>query len=94
MDPVVILGTDRIAVGPGEQARLPVRIRNQSRRVESYRVDVVGEAATFARVEPASVSVLPGREAELSVLFSPPGGATAPSGTVPFAVRATSEVEA
>ena len=94
MDPVVILGTDRIAVGPGEQARLPVRVRNQSRRVESYRVDVVGAAATFARVEPATVSVLPGREAELSVLFNPPGGATAPSGTVPFAVRATSEVEA
>jgi Fibronectin type III domain len=93
MDPVVILGTDSIAVGPGEQARLPVRIRNQSRRVESYRVDVVGAAGAFARVEPSTVSVLPGREAELSVMFTPPGGANAPSGTVPFAVRATSEVE-
>jgi hypothetical protein len=93
MDPVVILGTDSIAVGPGEQARLPVRIRNQSRRVESYGVDVVGAAAAFARVDPPTVSVLPGREAELSVLFTPPGGASAPSGTVPFAVRATSEVE-
>ena len=40
------------------------------------------------------MSVLPGREAELSVLFTPPGGASAPSGVVPFAVRATSEVEA
>ena len=35
--------------------------RNQSRRVESYRVEVLGEAAAFARVEPASVSELPGR---------------------------------
>jgi hypothetical protein len=94
MDPVVILGTDTVAVGPGEQARLPVRVRNQSRRVESYRVDVVGAAAAFARVEPPTVSVLPGREAEVSVMFTPPGGATAPSGSVPFAVRATSEVEA
>jgi hypothetical protein len=94
MDPVVILGTDSVAVGPGEQARLPVRIRNQSRRVESYRVDVVGAAAGFARVDPTPVSVLPGREAEVSIIFTPPGGASAPSGTVPFAVRATSEVEA
>jgi Fibronectin type III domain len=93
MDPVVILGTDSLAVGPGEQARLPVRIRNQSRRVESYRVDVVGAAASFARVDPSTVSVLPGREAELNVTFTPPGGAKAPSGIVPFAVRATSEVE-
>ena len=55
MDPVVILGTESVSVGPGEQARVTVRIRNQSRRVESYRVEVMGEAVGFARVEPRAV---------------------------------------
>ena len=94
MDPVVILGTDVVSVGPGQEQRLPVRVRNQGRRVESYRVDVVGVPAQFAEVTPRQVSVLPGREAELDVMFRPPGGASTPTGTLPFAVRATSEVDA
>ncbi len=94
MDPVVILGTDVVSVGPGQEQRIPVRVRNQGRRVESYRVDVVGVPAQFAEVTPSQVSVLPGREAELDVVFRPPGGASTPTGTLPFAVRATSEVDA
>ena len=94
MDPVVILGTDVVSVGPGQEQRIPVRVRNQGRRVESYRVDVVGVPAQFAQVTPSQVSVLPGREAELDVVFRPPGGASTPTGTLPFAVRATSEVDA
>lgn len=94
MDPVVILGSETVSVGPGQEQRVPVRIRNQGRRVESYRVDLVGAPAQFAQVVPAVVSVLPGREAEVDVIFRPPGGAATPSGTLPFAIRATSEVEA
>src|SRR5262245_45552320 len=94
MDPVVILSSDTVSVGPGQEARLPVRVRNQGRRVESYRVEVVGAPAAFARVNPSSVSVLPGREAEIDVWFNPPAGASTPTGVLPFAVRATSEVEA
>ena len=94
MDPVVILGTDVVSVGPGQEQRIPVRVRNQGRRVESYRVDVVGVPAQFAEVVPPQVSVLPGREAEVDVVFRPPGGASTPTGTLPFAVRATSQVDA
>jgi hypothetical protein len=39
------------------------------------------------------VSVLPGREAEIDVWFNPPAGASTPTGSLPFAVRATSEVD-
>ena len=94
VDPVVILSSDTVAVGPGQEARLPVRVRNQGRRVESYRVEVVGAPSAFARVDPSTVSVLPGREAEVDVWFNPPAGASTPTGALPFAVRATSEVEA
>src|SRR5262249_41496267 len=94
MDPVVILSTDVVSVGPGQEQRVPVRVRNQGRRVESYRVDVVGAPAGFAEVVPPLASVLPGREAELDVIFRPPGGATTPTGSLGFAVRATSQVDA
>jgi hypothetical protein len=94
MDPVVILGSESVSVGPGQEQRLPVRIRNQGRRVESFRVDVVGAPESFAEVVPPVVSVLPGREAEIDVIFRPPGGASTPTGSLPFAVRATSEVDA
>lgn len=94
MDPVVILGSESVSVGPGQEHRLPVRIRNQGRRVESFRVDIVGGPEAFAEVVPVVVSVLPGREAEIDVIFRPPGGASTPTGTLPFAVRATSEVDA
>jgi hypothetical protein len=94
MDPVVILSSATVSVGPGQEARLPVRVRNQGRRVESYRVEVVGAPAAFSRVEPSTVSVLPGREAEIDVWFNPPAGASTPTGSLPFAVRATSEVDA
>jgi hypothetical protein len=93
MDPVVILGRESVTVGPGQEGRLPVRIRNQGRRVESYRVEVVGAPSAFAQVEPSVVSVLPGREVALDVIFRPPGGSATPTGTLPFAVRATSEVD-
>jgi hypothetical protein len=93
MDPVVILGADTVSVGPGEEARLAVRVRNQGRRVESYRVDVVGAPSAFATVDPQTISVLPGREGEVSVVFRPPAGAATPTGTLAFAVRATSEVD-
>ena len=88
MDPVVILGSESVSVGPGQEQRLPVRIRNQGRRVESFRVDIVGAPEGFAEVVPPVVSVLPGREAEIDVIFRPPGGASTPTGTLPFAVRA------
>src|SRR6478735_9054713 len=94
MDPVVILGTDLVSVGPGQEERIPVRVRNQGRRVESYRVDVVGKpVSSFAEVVPPTVSVLPGREAELDVVFHPPGGSSTPTGSLAFAVRATSQVD-
>ena len=94
MDPVVILSSTTVSVGPGQEARLPVRVRNQGRRVESYRVEVVGAPAAFSRVDPSTVSVLPGREAEIDVWFNPPAGASTPTGSLPFAVRATSDVDA
>ena len=93
MDPVVILSSNTVSVGPGQETRVPVRVRNQGRRVESYRIDVVGAPASFSRIDPQTVSVLPGREAEVDVWFNPPAGASTPTGSLPFAVRATSEVD-
>ncbi len=94
MSPYVLLETTQLVVQPGTETRLPIRIRNSGTIVESYRVDVVGHAASWSRVEPPLVSVYPGQEVEAEVVFWPVRSAHTPLGIVPFGVRAVSDVDA
>ncbi len=93
MDPVVTVDTDSVNVEPGGQASLTVRVRNRSSIVEGFRLDVLGEAAGWARVLPDHLEVLPQGEAIATVLFSPPTGVTTRAGQVPFGVRAVSQID-
>lgn len=93
MDPVVILASESLAVAPGEQTEIGVRVLNRGRRVESYRIDVVGDVAAFATVRPDTISVLPGREEQVQVTFSSPSGPSARPGSYRFGVRAVSAVD-
>ena len=94
MDPVVTVDADRVSVEPGGQASVTVRVRNLSSIVEGFRIDVLGEAAGWARVLPDHLEVLPQGEALATVLFTPPSGVTTRAGQVPFAVRVVSQVDA
>jgi hypothetical protein len=63
--------------------------------VDKFVLDVVGDAAGWARVDPPSLNLLPGEERTVTVLFSPPRKSTVPVGPVAFAVRvmSTEDVE-
>jgi hypothetical protein len=93
MDPVVTVDSDSLSVEPGGQASVTVHVRNRSSIVEGFRLDVLGEAAPWARVLPDHVEVLPQGEAVATVLFAPPTGVTTRAGQVPFGVRAVSQVD-
>jgi hypothetical protein len=93
MDPVVTVDADTVAVEPGGQASVTVRVRNLSAIVEGFRLDVLGEAAGWARVLPDHLEVLPQGEALATVLFTPPSGVATRAGQVPFGVRAVSQVD-
>ena len=76
MDPVVTVDTDTLSVEPGGQASVTVHIRNRSSIVEGFRLDVLGEAAPWARGLPDHVEGLPQGEAGGTGLFAPPPGGT------------------
>ena len=95
MDPVLRLETAQLAVEPGGQAVAVVTVLNPGTIVESYDLDVVGEQPIpWAVVTPPVLSVYPQQQETATIVFSPPSGPDAPGGTVPFGIRAKSQVDA
>ncbi len=93
MDPHVFLDETFARVDPGGRATISARIINPSQIVESYAIDVVGDAAAWALVLPGEVSVFPGDEARVEIAFDPPVSANTPAGRVPFGLRVRSRVD-
>ena len=88
------LQSTSLAVTPGSEASVEVRIRNTGHVVDVLTVEVVGEAAAWATVVPDRVSLFPSADATVVVTFRPPMTASGPSGSVPFGVRVRSQEDA
>ncbi|MHB8893341.1 MAG: COG1470 family protein, partial [Candidatus Limnocylindrales bacterium] len=86
----VTLVTPAVAVEPGQSVSVEVRIRNTGTVVDEFVLDVLGDAAGWAAVEPGSVSLFPGAEGTAKAVFSPPRASGTPAGHVPFGLRARS----
>jgi hypothetical protein len=84
---IATLEPANLAVEPGAQASLTVRVRNGGTIVDRFELSVVGPLATWARAEPAALSLFPGQEGEAQVHFSPPREPVPRSGTYPYGVR-------
>ncbi len=85
------LNPSNLAVIPGSQAEAELLVRNTGTVVDQFRVEMLGEAASWITAVPPSISLFPGAEATVRLFFRPeavPGG---PAGTVPFGVRVRSE---
>lgn len=76
-----------LTVEPGQEQRVTVRVRNTGSIVDELMVDVLGDAAGWATVEPPVVRCFPGGEETAQVVFRPPRVATSRPGPTPFAVR-------
>lgn len=85
------LQASSVAVAPGSSATVEVRVRNTGSVVDVLHVEVVGEAAAWAAVTPPSVTLFPGQDSVVSVVFTPPMAADGPAGDVPFGVRVRSQ---
>ncbi|MFG1951413.1 hypothetical protein [Micromonospora sp. NPDC048830] len=83
------LDADFVEVSPGGEATCRLEVRNDGPIVESYTIEVLGDAAGWARVEPAAVTVYPGSTESVTVHFGPPRSPRVPAGERPFAVRVT-----
>jgi hypothetical protein len=80
----------QLVVDPGSTAECRILVRNNGHIVDQFAIDVLGDAARWATVEPQVVNLLPGDQAEIAVRFAPPRSAEAPAGPTPFGVRVRS----
>jgi hypothetical protein len=86
----VTLAAPAVQVEPGGEAALDVRIKNTGTVVDEFRLEVLGDAAAWAAAEPPAISLFPGAEETVRVLFRPPRSAAIPAGSLPFGLRVQS----
>jgi hypothetical protein len=85
------LSAPAVAVAPGEEAVIEIRVRNTGGVVDQLVLDVLGEAGSFAAVEPNLLNLFPGAEGTATIRFRPPRAAKTPAGAVAYAVRVWSK---
>lgn len=88
--PEVSLSETSLQAGPGTEAKCEVHLQNPGAVDDEYTVEVRGEAAAWALVDPFHLSLTPGAAATAWVTFRPEAGAEA-ARAVPFEVRVTSK---
>lgn len=66
------MSATHLGVRPGERVTVAVTVHNSGTVVERFRVSVVGDAARWARVEPAEIVAYPAGAATCTVEFAPP----------------------
>ncbi|MFI8519499.1 hydrolytic protein [Streptomyces sp. NPDC085481] len=81
------LDIPRVSVTPGGSALTSLTVRNDGDIVEAYRLEVVGDCAAWATVEPERVSLYPGTSETVTIRLEPPRSPQVRAGDVPLAVR-------
>jgi hypothetical protein len=89
----VVASIENVAleVDPGAETSCDVRVRNTGMVVDRVTLEVLGEAAGWAEVQPPQLNLLPGTDATAKVVFRPPRSSDVLAGAVDFAVRARSQ---
>jgi len=66
------LDHDHLLVDPGGEVRGKLTVRNTGTVVDQFSLEVLGDAAGWASVEPASLSLFPGAEESATFVIRPP----------------------
>ena len=90
MGVTVSLQAPSVEVEPGAEAVLGVKLRNNGSVVDEFSLDVLGDSAAWAVVDPATISLFPAAEGTATIHFRPPRAPSTPAGSVPFGLRARS----
>ncbi|MCX3060470.1 COG1470 family protein [Streptomyces beihaiensis] len=76
-----------VTVTPGDTATTQLTVRNDSDIVEAYSLEVVGDCAAWATVEPERVSLYPGTSETVTIRLEPPRSPEVRAGEMPLGVR-------
>lgn len=91
MGAIAVLGTRSLAVAPGAQASVEIRVRNSGTVVDQFTIQVLGDAASWSTAEPPVISLFPGAEQTARITFKPPRSPGVPAGPLAFGVRVASQ---
>src|SRR5436305_3368958 len=90
MPATVDLLTQNLVVAPGNSVTTTIRLTNTGRIVDELTLEVLGDAAPYATIEPAVVPLFPAARADVPVTFRPPRATLPLAGAVPYAIRVRS----
>lgn len=85
-----VLSTNELTVAPGDQTTCTVQVRNTGSVVDEYTFEVVGQASSWATIDPPRLTLYPGTEGTATVRFAPPRLTEVSAGQVPFGIRVAS----
>lgn len=77
-------------VNPGEEAEVELVVTNAGGVVDSFTLEILGDPAAWARIEPSGLSLFPGQSETAKLRFRPPVDPGLTPGPRPYAVRITS----
>src|SRR3954465_676120 len=80
-----------LLVQPGGEVSVFIQVRNTGEIVDQYVFEVLGEAAQWASIEPAELSLFPDAEGEIKLTFKPPRDAATAAGSIPFGLKVVSK---
>jgi hypothetical protein len=76
-----------LTVSPGGEATTTLTVRNNTDIVEAYTLEVVGDCAAWATVEPTRLSLYPGTSETATVRLAPPRSPDVRAGEFPLGVK-------
>ncbi len=83
----VLLGAEDLRVEPGNTTTAVLSVANTGTIVEQFTIMLLGDGAHWMESNPPVVSLFPGSQQNVTLVFSPPREYTTPSGPVPFGVK-------
>jgi hypothetical protein len=83
-----------VAVAPGAEATVEVRVKNKSQVVDQYEIKVAGEPARWTVAEPSTLSLFPDAEGEVTIRFRPIRSPEVPAGRKLFSIVVQSKAAA
>lgn len=85
------LDHDHLLVDPGGEVRGVVTVRNTGTVVDQFSLEVLGDAAGWTTIEPASLSLFPGSEGTATFVIRPPRLWSTQPGPQALGIRAASK---
>jgi hypothetical protein len=79
-----------VQVVPGAEATVTATVRNTGTLVDQFTFEILGDAESWASVDPPTLSLFPGAEGKAVVRFAPPRQPSVVAGPVVFGLRAVS----